>query len=232
MTTQTPAGSALITTNPGAAVLLNRGVPVRVHATVADPTRPDRWQRVLGDVEDYPVPEWDKRYVRFTNLDFVQIEAEPDPSAEHDGGWGSVEEWTAALGGGKGYTTICRTFSLMWDEPVKRVGIMLIDGELEKYAAAVGAAYLLASGGSVDAVVRVLESRVTVTEIRKLVVTQAIEDETTETQEGITKAQEILAADKGAVTAPPKRARKSSSTSRSGSSSGSKQDAVSTSIGA
>jgi len=225
----TPSTTALPSARPSAAVLRNKGVPVRVHATQIAPggdldTGP-HWERVLLGEEENPVPQFETLHVRFTTLDLAEIEEK----------WGGITEWNEALNGSKSNAAIIDTFAILWRMPRERAGTAMLDGALDDYAAALGGAFLLANGGEVDAVVRVLESRVTVTgtkrKIQGLAVGAQLDEERRlvgEAEDALTKYEEEQA--KPEQPEKPKRTRRTSTTPN-GSDTGSEPVAASTSSG-
>jgi hypothetical protein len=136
------------------AVLKHRGVPVRFHALVLGedgaPVRPVA-RRFDGD-GDSAEPVFEERWLQFTSSVLVDFE---NPSI----GWADLDAWEDALGKSP-VPSIVRTIALaleLWvpgmstpdGYPVpdlRRAGTMILDGELDDYAAAIGCAFMLSQG--------------------------------------------------------------------------------------
>jgi hypothetical protein len=214
----TPSTTALPSTRPSAAVLRNRGVPVRVHATQVAPggdldTGP-RWERVMTSENEDAAPVYETLHVRFTTLDLAEIEEK----------WGGIEDWNKALNGDRPNVTVIDTFAILWHMPRERAGIAMLDAALDEYAAALGGAFLLANGGEVDAVVRVLASRITVTGTKRKIQGMAVGAQLDEEQRLVSEAETALEEYQTEQTKPEpakKTSRRRTSTGPSGSGTGS-----------
>lgn len=136
------------------AVLKHRGVPLRFHALVTgedgNPVVPHA-RRFDGEDED-ATPVYEERWLLLTSSVLVDLE---NPTI----GWADLDAWEDALGTNV-HTTIARTLALaleVWvpgehapdGSPVpdlRRVGKMMVDGMIDDYAAAIGAAFMLSQG--------------------------------------------------------------------------------------
>ena len=136
---------ALVSTDPSPAVLHNRGVPVKVHRVEAG-SGLDRWDRVFDD-NDGPV--LDQLFVHFTALSMSDLEER----------YGDLDGWQKALEDAP-YRALVDTFAIVWEVDRRQAGKMLLDDSVDDYAAAIGAAFMLAQGAEPDAVVRVLRAGV------------------------------------------------------------------------
>lgn len=128
-----------------AAVLRNRGVPIRLHRLERDPAT-ERWRRVHAESGE---PEFEDHHVQMTNAVLSDV---VDPI----NGWGSLDAWQKALRADP-HDTLQHTLALCLDwwkvlpdgaeEPdARRAGVAMVDAELESYSAAIGAAFMLANG--------------------------------------------------------------------------------------
>lgn len=224
----------LFTGTPSAAVLRNQGVPVRVY--VLDQSG----ERKLDLTDpDEPRPEFERRFVRFTTAVLADLEEE----------FGGLGVWNDLLAESsqQAALTMTKTLALMWDVSRHAAGTMMIDGQFDSYATAIGGAYLLASGGEVEQVGKLLTSGLMLSQTKRRVATlvtdEALDAESKTTEEAskqIEAAIDELAAERAAQAAgkaPKKKAAKKtatrplptedqdgSSSGRSGSSSGVEQD--------
>jgi hypothetical protein len=218
--------TALFADRPTVAVLRNKGVPVRVHETQPAPTGSGRWERVLSADPDEPTPVWTQVHVRFTALDLAEIEEK----------FGSIQAWNEALNGDKSHSSVIDTLALLWGYPRERAGVAMIDGDLDGYAAAIGAAFLLANGGEADAVVRVLASRITVTGTKRKIQALGVGAQLEEEERLVQEAEKALTEYRETQNNKPSpkkatRKRVSGSTGANGSNSGSELVAATTSSG-
>jgi len=122
------------------AVLRNKGVPVLV-AELREEN--GAWAQIYdseGNAETKEV------YVRFTHNTIADIEEV----------WDGLPDWQEAMAA-KPVSTLRRTYGLILSEPVEKVGMRLIEGQLGSYNNAIGTAWALANG--VDPIVasRLLE---------------------------------------------------------------------------
>lgn len=128
-----------------AAVLRNRGVPIRLHRLERDAVS-ERWRRVYTEAGE---PEFDEHWVQMTNAVLADL---VDPV----NGWGSLDSWQKALRADP-HEALQHTLALCLDwwkampdgveEPdSRRAGVAMVDAELESYSAAIGAAFMLANG--------------------------------------------------------------------------------------
>lgn len=136
------------------AVLKNRGVPLRFHVLAVgedgNPASPYA-RKMDGDAET-ALPVFEERFVQFTSAVLVDME-------NPDVGWKDLDAWEDALSR-QPTVTLVRTLALVLGltvpgrataggEPVpdlRRVGVMMLDGEIDEYATAIGAAFMLAQG--------------------------------------------------------------------------------------
>ncbi len=117
-----------------AAVLKNKGVPVTLYDLVrgedGQPTRPFR--RVTTQAGE---PVETEVWVQLTNMALADVEDK----------YGSLGEWETAMRA-KPFNTLIDTLSIALDLDRRAVGTAMIDGRLEDYSTAVGAAFMLANG--------------------------------------------------------------------------------------
>lgn len=209
-------------------VLKNRGVPVRVHVLEQDAA--GRWARSYEADGQTPVTE--QVWIQLTNDVLASIE-------EH---WGSLDEWQKASQT-KPFLSIGATLAICFDwwkdstsgeelPDGRRGGRAMLDGSLEVYTSAVGAAFMLANGIAPDRVGKALTDGLAATQKARA----RLVDETMTKLDEATAEAETLEAHESELAEPAAPAtstrRKSAGTGRRGSASGSPSDGPSTSSGA
>lgn len=218
-------------------VLKNRGVPVRVHALVVDdagaPMVPYA-RRFEGDGED-SAPVFEERFIQFHNAALVDME-------NVHVGWADLDAWEDALA--KSPTSaLVRTFAIVFGawvpglagptgDPVpdlRRTGLMLIDGDADTYATAVGAAFMLAQGVSPTSAGEVLRAGVKNAKDVRPLIDAEVQKMLRAEQEQIEAA--LRAAGAESLDTPTSPSEKPDSLGVPGTTGGPEQDALSTSSG-
>lgn len=146
--------SGAVNAAPPLNVLRNLGVPVRVYvlASLEDGRLVEPYTRTYVDDQGTAAEEW--RYIKVTNRVLADIES-PEPF-----GWGSMDAWEADIAS-RPSLAIARTLALVWQlhtnvagqlvPDTTRAAEMLVDGASDEYGVAIGSAYMLAQGFSVEA---------------------------------------------------------------------------------
>jgi hypothetical protein len=111
------------------AVLRNKGVPVRMAALRNED---GAWVQIYDSEGNIETEEF---HVRFTHNTIADIEEV----------WDGLPDWQEAMAA-KPVSTLRRTYGLILTEPVEKVGMRLLEGQLGSYNNAIGTAWALANG--------------------------------------------------------------------------------------
>jgi len=122
-------------------VLRNKGVPVKL-AKIRKAE--DDWTPIYSSDGEL---ETEELHVRFTHNIIADIEET----------WDGLADWQEAMES-KPVSTLRRTLSLIFMEPVDKIGGMLIEGRLPEYSNAIGTAWALANGVDPTVASRMLEA--------------------------------------------------------------------------
>lgn len=144
--------------SPPPAVLKSRGVPIKVHVLAKNDE--DRWVRSMDGDE----PVIDTVYVQMTNAVLTDL---TDPLV----GYGSLDLWQHALSNDT-YRALQNTLAMCLDWWIvlpggqespdgRRAGRAMIDGEVDSYSSAIGAAFMLANGVRPERVGEVMAAGIT-----------------------------------------------------------------------
>lgn len=136
------------------AVLKHRGVPLRFHvlAVGEDGAPVVPYARAYDGEGEDATPRYEDRWLQFSSSVLVDLE---NPAV----GWADLDAWEDNLQA-RPVSTIVRTIALaleMWvpgahtadGYPVpdlRRAGTMILDGEIDDYASAIGCAFMLSQG--------------------------------------------------------------------------------------
>lgn len=137
---------------PTPQVLKHRGVPITVHALGETAEGRATYERRFDGEGENASPVYEERWLQFTNSVLVDME---NPAI----GWADLEGWEDDLQK-RPTVALVRTLALaleVWvpgkhtetGDPVpdlRRTGKMLLDGQTDEYATAVGAAFMLSQG--------------------------------------------------------------------------------------
>tara|TARA_B100001250_G_scaffold151566_2_gene130001 strand:+ start:4273 stop:4821 length:549 start_codon:yes stop_codon:yes gene_type:complete len=110
-------------------VLKNNGVSVQI-AQLRDEN--GEWKLIYNEEGEL---ETETLWIKFTHNTIADIEEV----------WDSLPEWQEAMAN-KPISTLRRTIGLIKAEPVEKIGLRLIEGQINSYSNAIGAAWGLANG--------------------------------------------------------------------------------------